>query len=428
MSIFGIVIGVILLIVLALRGWNVIIASLLSSLVVIVFSGAPLYETFYQAYMTGFSNWAGRFFLMLAGGAVFAKVMEVSGAAQSISNSIMKITGEDNLLVLFFGLWFVATILVYGGISTWVIVYVMMPIMYPIFKKLNLPWTTALAVFVLAANAIPNNLPGAVTIYNVMPMQYLGTSSTAGWLVSLFASSFHLIAGFAYIFWDLKKKQKQGIGFAKPALLKVEPVDDSNLPNPIIAILPIIITLVTLNVFKIDVFFALSLGIISCIVLMYKQIPNIVRALSEGAANSGLPVIATCAVVGFGSVVASVDGFDIIVDAIINNTPGSPYVSWSLGVTSLAGITASASGGLGIAMEALLPKYMGMNLNPEALHRLASIATCGLDTLPHNGAIVTILTIFGLTHKEGYKYFFVLSLVISLASLIPGMLAVSLFY
>ncbi len=205
-------------------------------------------------------------------------------------------------------------------------------------------------------------------------------------------------------------------------------MDDSNLPNPFIAIAPIIITLVALNVFKIDVFFALSLGVISCIVLMYKHIPNVVEALSLGASNSGLPVIATCAVVGFGSVVASVEGFNIIVDAIINNTPGSPYVSWSLGVTSLAGITASASGGLGIAMESLLPKYAGMNLNPEALHRLASIATCGLDTLPHNGAIVTILTIFGLTHKEGYKYFFILSLVLPLLSLIPGMIAVGLFY
>lgn len=428
MSVFGIVLGVILLIVLALRGWNVIVASLISSLVVILFSSAPLYETFYEAYMIGFSNWAGKFFLMLVGGAVFAKVMEVSGAAQSISNSIMKITGEDNLPVLFFGLWFVTSILVYGGISTWVIVYVMMPIMYPIFKKLNLPWTTALAVFVLAANAIPNNFPGAVTIYNVMPMQYLGTSSMAGWLISVFASSFHLIAGFAFIFWDLRRKQKQGIGFVRPELLKIEPVDDSNLPNPVIAITPIIVTLVTLNIFDLDVFFALSLGIISCIVLMYKHIPDIVGALSEGTANSGLPVISTCAVVGFGSVVASVGGFDAIVDAIINNTPGSPYVSWSLGVTSLAGITASASGGLGIAMEALLSKYMNMNLNPEALHRLASIAACGLDTLPHNGAIVTILTIFGLTHKEGYKYFFILSLVISLLSLIPGMIAVGLFY
>ncbi len=428
MSIIGILIGVILLIVLALRGWNVIVASLLASLVVIVFSGAPLYETFYKAYMVGFSNWAGRFFLMLAGGAVFAKVMEVSGAAQSISNAIMKITGEKNLLVLFFGLWLVATVLVYGGISTWVIVYVMMPIMYPIFKKLDLPWTTALTVFVLAANAIPNNLPGAVTIYNIMPMQYLGTSSTAGWIISLFASSFHLVAGFAYIFWDLKRQQKRGIGFIQPALLKVEQVDDTNLPNPFIAIAPIVITLVALNVFDLDVFFSLSLGIISCIALMYKQIPNVVGAMSEGAANAGLPVIATCAVVGFGSVVASVEGFDTIVNAIINNTPGSPYVSWSIGVTSLAGITASASGGLGIAMESLLPKYMGMGLNPEALHRLASIATCGLDTLPHNGAIVTILSIFGLTHKEGYKHFFVLSLVISLASLIPGLLAVGLFY
>lgn len=428
MSVIGIVLGVILLIFLALRGWNVIFSALLSSLVVIIFSGAPLYDTFYKAFMVGFSNWAGKFFLMLLGGAVFAKFMEVTGAARSISNSIMKITKGKNLLVLFLGLWAVTAILVYGGISTWVIVYVMMPIMYPIFESLNLPWTTALSVFVLAANAIPNNLPGAVTIYNVMPMQYLGTSSTAGWLISVFASIFHLILGLAFIFWDLKKQQKKGIGFIKPANLKIEPIDESNLPNPIISLIPIAVTLLTLNVFKIDVFFALVLGIVSCIILMYKNIPDIKGALAQGIVNCGLPVLSTCAVVGFGSVVASVPGYDTIVDFIINKTPGSAYVSWAISITSLAGITASASGGLGIAMESLLPKYLGMNLNPQALHRLASIACCGLDTLPHNGAIVTELSIFGLTHKEGYKYFFILSLVLPLLSLIPGMLAVALFY
>ncbi len=428
LSVVGILLGLALLIILALKDWNIIIASLLASFVVIVFSGVPLQETLYEAYMIGFKNWAGNFFLMLAAGSVFAKLMEDTGSAQVISNSIMKLTGKESLLKIFIGIWLVTTLLVYAGINVWVIVFVMMPIMYPIFKELDIPWHIALAVFTLGANCMGNWLPGAVTIYNIMPMKYLGTTATAGWKISLFSDTFAVVLSFIYIFYQLKKSKERGEHFVKPERLTITELSDKNLPSPIMAFAPIIVTLFTLNVFNIEVFFALTLGCLTCIILMSRNLENVLATLNKGAGNSGLPVIGTCAVVGFGSVVAAVPGFETITNAILQGVPGSPYVSWVISVNALAGVTGSASGGLGIALDALLPKYIDLGLNMEALHRLSALSACGLDTLPQNGAVMTILTIFGLSHKEAYKHMFWISVVITVLSCMPAVFAAYLFY
>ena len=88
----------------------------------------------------------------------------------------------------------------------------------------------------------------------------------------------------------------------------------------------------------------------------------------------------------------------------------------ALSVNLICGLTASASGGLGISLDALAPTYMQMsqalNISPEILHRVASLSCGGLDTLPHNGAVITTLAICGLTHKESYKDIFVTSVII----------------
>lgn len=428
LSVFGIFLGLAILVYFSLKGWNVMIVALIASFVVILTSGVPLVETINQVYMIGFKNWAGNFFLMLLTGAIFAKLMDVSGAAQSISDSIMKITGENSLLKIFLGIWFVTTLLVYAGINVWIIVYVMVPIMYPIWKKLDLPWHIALAVFTLGANCMGNWMPGAVTIYNIMPTEYLGTSTTAGWKLMFFTDTTLLALSMFYIFRELKKAKARGEGFVKPEGLIVTDVTSKELPNIFIALLPIIVTLVTLNILKMAVFIALSLGIITCIVVMYKYIPNLIETLDEGAKGAGLPVLTTCAVVGFGSVVASVPGFNTLTEAIISGIPGSPYISWTLSVNALAGVTGSASGGMGIALEALAPKFLEMGLNPEGLHRLCSIAACGLDTLPHNGAVVTILSIFGIKYKEGYRHMFIITVLLTVIATIPGIIAAMIFY
>ena len=428
LSIIGILVGLTLLIVLALKDWNVILVALISSIVVIVFSGMPIFQTLNDVYLVGFGSWGSQIYLMLLSASVLAKLMEDTGAAQSISNTIMKWAGEDNITKIFIGIWLVTSILVYAGVNSWIIVYVLVPIVYPIFKKLDLPWHLALAIFVLGANCIANYLPGAVSVYNIMPTKYRGTTPLAGWKISLFSDTFSTALGFWYVFRQLKKARANNEHFLKPTSLVISDTEIENVPGFGKAIAPLIVTLVTLNVFKLDVFFALSLGCITCIILMYKNMDNVVNSLSLGASSAMMPVVTTSAVVGFGKVVTAVPGFEIIADAIINGIPGGAYASWCVSINLLAGVTGSASGGLGIALESILPRFMGLGLNPEALHRLAALSTVGLDSLPHNVAVVTTLTIFGLSHKEAYKHFWWITVVFTVLSCVPAVIAAMIFY
>ena len=113
------------------------------------------------------------------------------------------------------------------------------------------------------------------------------------------------------------------------------------------------------------------------------------------------------------TVIASLAGFVFIRDGMLGIAPGSPLVSEALAVNVLAGITGSASGGLSIALSAMGATFMSAGaaagVSPELLHRVASISSGGLDSLPHNGAVITLLAICQLTHRESYKDIFMVS-------------------
>jgi H+/gluconate symporter-like permease len=140
-------------------------------------------------------------------------------------------------------------------------------------------------------------------------------------------------------------------------------------------------------------------------------------------------IINTSAAVGFGAVVRAVPGFQSLTDLVMG-IKGSPLISEAVAVNLLAGATGSASGGMGIALAALGEKYYQLALetgiSPEAFHRVASLASGGLDTLPHNGAVLTLLAITGLTHKDSYIDIAVTSLVLPILSSIPAIILASL--
>ena len=96
-----------------------------------------------------------------------------------------------------------------------------------------------------------------------------------------------------------------------------------------------------------------------------------------------------------------------------------PLVNEAITVTTLAGITGSASGGLSIALGAMSDQFIA-NANAagiplEVLHRVASMASGGMDTLPHNGAVITLLAVTGLTHRQSYKDIFAITCIKTLA-------------
>ena len=136
-------------------------------------------------------------------------------------------------------------------------------------------------------------------------------------------------------------------------------------------------------------------------------------------------IINTSAAVGFGTVVKAVPGFQDLTRLVIG-IKGNPLISEAIAVNILAGATGSASGGMSIALEALADKYLELaaqvGLSPEALHRVASLASGGLDTLPHNGAVLTLLAVTGMSHKESYFDIFITSLVLPILASIPAII------
>jgi H+/gluconate symporter-like permease len=141
-----------------------------------------------------------------------------------------------------------------------------------------------------------------------------------------------------------------------------------------------------------------------------------------------LAIINTSAAVGFGAVVRAVPGFATLKDFVLG-IEGNPLIAESVAVNILAGATGSASGGMGIALEALGANFVALSESSgiplEAFHRVASISSGGLDTLPHNGAVLTLLAVTAMTHKDSYIDIFMVATLIPIASVIVAIIMAS---
>jgi H+/gluconate symporter-like permease len=134
---------------------------------------------------------------------------------------------------------------------------------------------------------------------------------------------------------------------------------------------------------------------------------EVVAILLALAANIGalLAIFNTASEVGFGNTVKGLPGFRAIQEQVFL-VSRHVLVSEAMAINVLAGITGSASGGLSIALEVMGRRYLEMaqaeGISPELLHRIAAMAAGGMDTLPHNGAVITLLAVTGLTHRQSY--------------------------
>ena len=428
LSVTGILISLAVLVILALRGWHIILLAPIATVIVCLFSGLDVLQSLYGPYMDGFISYAKRFYLVFLGASLFAKYMDDSGAAKKIAIAIMGRVGKDKPFPMLVAIWLITSILTYGGVNLWVVAFALIPIALPIFKEMNLPWHLCIAPFMLGlGTATMTMLPGTPAIQNIMPTKYLGTTAAAAPLIGVVSSIICSAIGLYYTKWAVAKTQQRGEIFSQPDNLMVGNTDSVDMPSLAVAVIPPAALLIILNVFKIDIVYSLLAGTALCIVLFHKFIKSHLDTLNKGAVNTILPLVNTCADVGFGKVVAATTGFTTSVNALMN-IPGHPLISMAIAINLLAGLTGSGSGGLGIALEVLIPKYQALGINPEIIHRIASMACGGLDTMPHNGAVITILAVFGLTHKTAYKHMFATCVVVPIITIIPAIAMAILFY
>lgn len=425
---------------LAYKGYSTIItAPIIAMITIILTTGfdAHLMANYTEVYMSGFANFIKNYFPLFMTGAIFAKLMEEVGYAKSIAHFITKKLGKDKsvLAVVLSG-----AILTYGGVSLFVVAFILYPIASMLFKEADIPkrlipGTIALGAFTFTMTA----LPGSPEIQNVIPMKYFGTDTFAAPVIGIFASIMMLSLGMIWLTKRVKSAKANNEGYGNHGD-NISEENSENLPSIFKAMLPIMIIFIT-NLFFSKVYYenidgsylskfnttlsnvsgtwsviiAIILSDIFILLTNFKKIKNIKSVLDIGVTNSFKPLLNSSAIVGYGSVIKSLAIFSVI-QSFIFGISSNPIISEALSVNLICGLTASASGGLEISLNALAPTYLQMshilNIPPEILHRIASLSSGGLDTLPHNGAVITTLAICGLTHKEAYKDMFITSVVI----------------
>lgn len=309
------------------------------------------------------------------------------------------------------------------------VVFAVYPLALTLFKEANIPrrlipGTVALGAFTFTMTAIP----GTPQIQNLIPMEYFHTTATAAPIMGIVAALIMGGGGYFYLRWREKKLKANGEVYTEPKDNKIVNTEGDT-PLFWLSLLPLLTVLVTLNILKWDIILALIAGIALILLLNIHKFKGFVKAINEGAIGSMTAIINTSAAVGFGSVVRTVPGFERLTEVLMG-IKGNPLISEAIAVNVLAGATGSASGGMGIALEALGSKYYEIaqtsGIDPEQFHRIASLASGGLDTLPHNGAVLTLFAITGMTHKDSYLDIFVVAVLIPVISVIVAILLASI--
>jgi H+/gluconate symporter-like permease len=432
----------------AYRGYSVILFAPVAALGAVLLTDpswvAPMFSSVFMKKMVGFVE---NYFPVFMLGAVFGKVIELSGFSKAIVASVIGVLGSSRAML---AIVVVCALLTYGGVSLFVVVFAVYPFAAEMFRQGNIPkrlipGTIALGAFSFTMDA----LPGSPQIQNIIPTTFFKTNTWAAPWLGLFGAVFILVVGMAYLEWRRRAAAAAGEGYGTELRNEPEAFESGNLPNPLIALSPLVVVGVANRVFtgliprfygathemalagakpvvtevaKVNAIWAveaaLILGILAVIALAWKPV---IARFAEGSkaaiAGALLASMNTASEYGFGGVIAALPGFIVIADAL--RAIPYPLVNEAITVTTLAGITGSASGGMSIALAAMADTFIAnaqaAGISLEVFHRVASMASGGMDTLPHNGAVITLLSVSGLTHRQSYGDIFAVTVIKSLA-------------
>jgi len=452
---------------LAYRGITLLIlAPGLAMLAVIASLERPLLASYTQIFMVATGDFIVQYFPVFLLGAIFGKLMEDSGSAEVLANATVRRLGSERAIL---AVVLSCAAMTYGGVSLFVVAFAVFPIAAAVFRRADLPkrlipGTIALGAFTFTMTA----LPGTPAIQNAIPMPYFGTSPFAAPGLGILTALIMFALGQLWLerrarassegYGDhsdaaplaatVLRERSTGEGFDIPDV----PVEarSTALPPLMLAALPLV-TVIAINLAftalvipamgtdylaapeygatTIDsvrgiwsIISALVISIILMIAVNWSRLPMLTASLDTGAKASLLPIFNTASLVGFGYVIASLSAFALIRDAVIDIGGDNPLISLAISVNLLAGMTGSASGGMSIALATLGGVYLEMahaaGISPDLMHRVTAVATGGLDALPHNGAVITLLAICGLTHREAYLDIAVVAVVVPIIALV----------
>jgi H+/gluconate symporter-like permease len=455
MGLLGILLGLALLLGLSFRGWSVLLLAPAAALLAAAFSGEPLLAHWTQTFMTGAGRFLAQFFPIFLLGAVFGKLMDDSGAVSSIADFMTHRLGERRAIL---AVVLAGAFVTYGGVNLMVAFFVLAPMAQALFRAASIPRRLMPATIALGTSTFTMSaLPGTPAVQNTIPMPFFGTTPFAAPGLGIIASAIMLSFGLWWLTRAEAVARRRGAGYGEGAGVAEGAFDDQfvrerataarefdpaeirhgrhgGAPPPIFfAALPLFVVVVVNLLMSLAilphldfsflaeerwgetslagvagvwaVIVALTAAIVATIVVNRHRLPGLRETMDAGANASVLPVVSVASLVGFGGVVAALPAFEMVRDWVLS-IEGGPLVSLAVATNVLAALTGSASGGLTIALDALGQTYMKLaaefGVDPALMHRVAVIGSGTLDTLPHNGAVVTLLAVCGCTHRESY--------------------------
>jgi H+/gluconate symporter-like permease len=471
MGLLGILFALGILIFLAYRGWSVLLLAPAAAIVAAAVSREPLLAHWTQTFMGSAAQFLAQFFPLFLLGALFGKLMDDSGSVEAIAHFMTKRLGPSRAIL---AVVLAGALVTYGGVSLFVAFFVLAPMAQALFRAANIPRRLMPAAIALGTSTFTMTaFPGTPAIQNAIPMPFFGTTPFAAPGLGIIASAIMLSFGLWWLARAEGAARRAGEGYGDGADIIPDAIADdeiirerattarefdpaelrhghhSDAAVPIgTAVLPLIVV-VSVNLLmsllilpRLDFSFlaeerwggsslsavagvwsvvvALAAAILVLVLVNRRRLPALRQSMDAGANASVLPAFSVASLVGFGAVVAALPAFAIVRDWVLS-IGGGPLVSLAVATNVLAALTGSASGGMTIALDALGSTYMRIaveqGIDPSLMHRVATIGSGTLDSLPHNGAVVTLLAVCGSTHRESYLDIVMVGIVSALIAL-----------
>lgn len=478
MGLIGILVGLALLMWLAYRGVSVLLVAPVAALIAAAFSGEPLLAHWTQTFMSGAARFVAQWLPMFVLGGLFGKLMGDSGSISSIAQYLTDRLGTKRTML---AVVLASAIVTYGGVSVFVAFFVLVPMAHQMFRAADiprrlLPATVGLGAFTFTMSV----MPGTPSVNNAIPMPYFGTTTFAAPGLSIIASIVIFLFGMWWLGRAETAARKTGEGYISPAeglpavseLVREQaaPAGDfdpgelthgkcaESGPSVILAVLPLVVVIGTNFLMSLVVFprfdfsflteprwggttFAAVSGVWSVVVALaaanltvllinYRRLPSLRQSLDAGANSAALPMLMIASLVGFGAVVAALPAFVTVRDAVFS-VPGGPLVSLAVSMNVLAGLTGTASGGMAIVLNSFGGDFIRLaaehHISHELMHRITTMSAGTLDALPHNGTVLLLLQISGLTHRESYLDMVMTVIVSCIIALVAVMILGTLF-
>lgn len=473
----GMIASLALLIWLAYRGWSVLLLAPLAAMLAAAVSGEPILAHWTQTFMIAAARFLSQFFPLFLLGALFGKLMKDSGSVQVIAGFMTRRFGPGRAIL---ATVVCGALVTYGGVSLFVAFFVLVPMAEKLFKAGNLPRRLLPAAIALGTSTFTMSaLPGTPAIQNAIPMPFFGTTPFAAPGLGVIASLVMATFGLWWLGRQERRARTLGEGYADHSAM---PMDQalvrerasvsqsfdpreighngaaSTLPSVAVAVAPLLLVVggnFVMNVLvlpRIDaaylaearwggtsleavrgvwgVSIALAIAIVAVIVLNRSRFVALRESVDAGANAAALPILSVCSLVGYGAVIAALPGFALVRTWLLE-MGGGPLVSLAVATNVLAALTGSASGGMTIALDALGGYYMNLaaqhHIDPALLHRIAVMSSGTLDSLPHNGAVVTLLAVCGCSHRDSYSDIVVVGILGALLALIVVIALGSIF-